>query len=789
MEYRSLIERGLISGPEYSTFLPRIKNNLDSPVHIIYSLIFWAKDYNSEWRYRDLMDYWAPVPDPETYDGEGSRSFSIDYPSDVQNSFVYIIAHCDNGNVASAKLDSTEVVTQHDCGTSLYEQGDIYPHDIKLYGKTTWSEVDTSFHMILVGGKPSISNVAQSPDGAFNPLPSILTLSPGWNEYHENPVQPAPQTRKIVFVSDESGNPDIWIMDIDGSYRKQLTNDPKPEWMPRLSPDGSRIAYAKKDEDGTVDLWIMNADGTGQRKIYDGDDVWSFYRISWHPKGDKIYFDPGTYSGSGGMPHKICWVDPDGPPDQKEHDVLVAQNWYYAAPDISQDGRKIVFEHYKGHSWVFDTEIYVGDLSEDGNAVTNIKRLTQNSDADKAPLLSPDGSKIIWLHQAAPWDGGEVKFDIWTMDVNGNNPHSLTGEVDKETVQLGSFSLDGGTIIFSARRSGNWDIWRMKSDGTKLTQITDTPDINETSPDTNVIVKPPKIWGDVTGNGRVTAYDASRLLQYLVGKVSADEINLDVADVTGNGDISALDAAYILMFVVGKIKKFPVQGEAAPSYEGMSKVISIPTIRTKAGERIKVPIVIDDMKGILSGEMRIRYDPRALKLIKVSGMKGFEIAQNVGDDLVRLAFASSEEIGSGKGDLFQLEFEVARYVGNPSEVKIERVRINEGVKVKVERGKVEFVPDDTVLLQNYPNPCNPETWIPFQLAEGGDVRIRIYDMRGRLIKTLDLGYLRAGYYISKSSAAYWDGRNEVGERVASGVYIYQIQAGEKTFAKKMVILK
>ena len=98
-------------------------------------------------------------------------------------------------------------------------------------------------------------------------------------------------------------------------------------------------------------------------------------------------------------------------------------------------------------------------------------------------------------------------------------------------------------------------------------------------------------------------------------------------------------------------------------------------------------------------------------------------------------------------------------------------------------------PKETALLQNYPNPFNPETWIPFQLSKDSSVVIRIYDLRGRLVRKLDLGLKKAGYYVDKSRAAYWDGRNEQGERVASGVYIYQMTAGKERFTKRLVILK
>ena len=98
-------------------------------------------------------------------------------------------------------------------------------------------------------------------------------------------------------------------------------------------------------------------------------------------------------------------------------------------------------------------------------------------------------------------------------------------------------------------------------------------------------------------------------------------------------------------------------------------------------------------------------------------------------------------------------------------------------------------PEETVLLANYPNPFNPETWLPYHLANASNVRITIYDTRGVVVRRLDLGHQREGYYTSRSRAAYWDGRNHVGERVASGIYFYQLEADDVSRLRKMVILK
>ena len=100
-----------------------------------------------------------------------------------------------------------------------------------------------------------------------------------------------------------------------------------------------------------------------------------------------------------------------------------------------------------------------------------------------------------------------------------------------------------------------------------------------------------------------------------------------------------------------------------------------------------------------------------------------------------------------------------------------------------------LTPAETVLLHNYPNPFNPETWIPYQLKTPAEVRITIYNPRGVLVRKLSIGYQVAGRYSSRARAAYWDGRNTVGEPVASGLYFYTLTAGDFSATRQMVILK
>jgi hypothetical protein len=99
------------------------------------------------------------------------------------------------------------------------------------------------------------------------------------------------------------------------------------------------------------------------------------------------------------------------------------------------------------------------------------------------------------------------------------------------------------------------------------------------------------------------------------------------------------------------------------------------------------------------------------------------------------------------------------------------------------------IPAKTELLLNYPNPFNPETWIPFRLAEDSQVSLTIYDRTGRVVRSVDVGHRPAAVYESRAKAIYWDGRNDFGERVASGMYFYTLTAKDFSATRRMVILK
>jgi hypothetical protein len=109
--------------------------------------------------------------------------------------------------------------------------------------------------------------------------------------------------------------------------------------------------------------------------------------------------------------------------------------------------------------------------------------------------------------------------------------------------------------------------------------------------------------------------------------------------------------------------------------------------------------------------------------------------------------------------------------------------------IKVVVPPAQPIPKEFRLLQNFPNPFNPETWFPYELAADAPVSIYIYNIQGQLVRRLNIGKQKAGSYITKDKAIHWDGKNERGENVASGSYWYRLRAGEFNATRRMVILK
>ena len=132
--------------------------------------------------------------------------------------------------------------------------------------------------------------------------------------------------------------------------------------------------------------------------------------------------------------------------------------------------------------------------------------------------------------------------------------------------------------------------------------------------------------------------------------------------------------------------------------------------------------------------------------------------------------------------------EVQQWLHEARQIDLMDSAFQRGV-LMLEQLLVSLMPKETTLLPNYPNPFNPETWIPYQLVKPAHVTLHIYSVNGSLVRTLALGHQPTGIYRSRNRAAYWDGRNTFGEQVATGVYFYTLKAGDFTATRKMLIRK
>ena len=158
------------------------------------------------------------------------------------------------------------------------------------------------------------------------------------------------------------------------------------------------------------------------------------------------------------------------------------------------------------------------------------------------------------------------------------------------------------------------------------------------------------------------------------------------------------------------------------------------------------------------------------------------VATHFGEAANLSAPASLQSANSSHLDVLERWLREARAADDGSEI------FRRGIGV-LERLLNEIIPDKTALLHNYPNPFNPDTWIPYQLSEASNVSIMIHDTTGRVIKRFDLGYKLAGTYRTRANAAHWDGRNETGELVASGVYFVVLKARNYQETSRIVLLR
>ena len=305
--------------------------------------------------------------------------------------------------------------------------------------------------------------------------------------------------------------------------------------------------------------------------------------------------------------------------------------------------------------------------------------------------------------------------------------------------------------------------------------------------------------GDVNGSGTLTMYDAEVTLQSSVSGTqtlpiydSAMDVSrwlaiheytydavMDIADMDKDGQISSYDTSLIMRMTA---KRDPDSSDSVINPTFRKAVLKI-NHNDSAG--LDMSVVLDDSSGIYSVDLIITYDPQVLAINQASKSSTFSdwlFAQATPESgKLKIAMAGFSAI-SGNGSIADLSFS-SLMEGRQLPI-ITGIQLN-GRRISV---SIENVPDHSALLQNYPNPCNNETWIPYLLSFQSKVYVCIYNSKGNIIRSFNLGTKEPGDYTNKSKAVFWDCRNESGEKVSSGIYFYEIRTDKYSSIKKMIVI-
>ena len=499
-----------------------------------------------------------------------------------------------------------------------------------------------------------------------------------------------------------------------------------------FSPDGQTLATASSDR--TIRLWDTHASEHKTLLIGHTDIV---NRIAFSPDGQTLA------SASPDTTIRL-WDSETG-----EHKTtLRAHSGYgyigFYSVAFSPDGQTLA----AGGDYS-DPSIRLWNL-QDGE---NIKTLTGHTERIMSVVFSPDGQMIAS-------GSADNTVRLWNPN-NGNLIRTLTGHT--RVVESVTFSPDE-QILASASRDGTIRLWNPHTGDEKKTLTGNTDWIEQIA---------------FSPNGEILASGSQQGRRIRLWNVQTDEYT----------DVHEDDARSVMA------------------------VVFSPDGQTLAASRANATIQLWDVQTLLEPISTSQPDPvdsvdvnndgvvNILDLVSVSanfGKTGENIADVNGDgivnivDLVKVAGEMGAAAAAPSAHPQALEIltaaDVQHWLTQAQQVNLTDAISQRGILL-LEQLLAVLVPKETSLLPNYPNPFNPETWIPYQLSEPAEVTLHIYAIDGRLIRTLALGQQPAGMYQSKNRAAYWDGRNTVGESVASGIYFYTLTAGEFTATQKMLIRK
>ena len=297
-------------------------------------------------------------------------------------------------------------------------------------------------------------------------------------------------------------------------------------------------------------------------------------------------------------------------------------------------------------------------------------------------------------------------------------------------------------------------------------------------------------YGDVSENGAITAFDAALIFDYLLGRKALTPVQLRKAEMSADGTVTALDASLVLQFVVGRIDSFPVEFASPPLYPATGE-LALPSMIGAPGDTVQVPVELINGTGIYAGSFLLEYDQDALELLGLESgepLHGALLDANFASGVAAVQFAAAEAV-AGSGTLMEAAFLVREDAPPITPLRLRNIRLNEEPVVAVgDSGEIVLSTTDLTgrgalpwllsLHQNYPNPFNPTTMIRFVLPERGHVSLEIFNLRGQKVASLLEEEFAPGFH-----TAHWQPQD-----LSSGIYIYRLQAGNRSRVRKMLLL-
>ena len=649
------------------------------------------------------------------------------------------------------------------------------------YTVRLWN-TDTGTHKTtLVGHTRGITSVAFSPDGQTlaiagdngrtEPVPWVQL----WNAVtgkQKHTLETKGSISCLAFspnsrtlVTGGWGELSLWDVDT-GEHKAVLTGHLEGVISVVFSPDGRTLTSGSPDE---LHLWDS---GSGAQKGTITGHIQYYWRFGFALSPDGLTLATGTrgkirlWDTVNMVQKAILYENEWGngtlafSPDGK---ILASEiSPYIRLWDIATETHKTTLTTFLGGG-VAGSGIYAIAFSPDGRFFANAHTshdngrvwlwytgftrksiLTGHSDKVSSIAFSPDSRTLAT---------GSFDHTIRLWDTE-TDTHKITFTGHTDLVECVVFSPDGKTLA-SASRDGTVRLWDTRSGEHKATYSVST-DVVAFSPDGTIFAtngdlasKSVRLWDVATGSYKATLKGHTSQVMHIV--FSPDEKTL----VSGSSD------GTVLLW------------DISPATDTMTQLADV------------------NRDGIVNHHDLVFVASH----FGQSGMNDADVNRdsvvNIVDlVLVAAALGTGDSAPSAHSETIPTlsAADVQRWLINAQQVDSTTPTFQKGIAI-LERLLVVLSPQKTVLLPNYPNPFNPETWIPYQLAKPAEVTVRIHAASGVLIRTLVLGYQPAGIYRSRSRAAYWDGKNDVGEQVASGVYFYTLSARQTSMTRRMVIRK